>query len=257
MKRKSAVIMMMAVAMLLFVEGCGKKSGTDTSEKNATQGLLYEPNNGSYVVKGYEGSEVNVIIPDTCNDVPVTEINRKVFENSDIQSIVIGKNVTKINHDAFNNCSLLKKVTLPDSLVTLSGFEDCISLEEIKIPASVENIGDSAFEGCSGLKKVDFSSNAALTGIGDDAFRGCTSLEGLEIPDTVTRIGTKPFAEMTSSQTVTFLGNTDEVKRVTVFGIEMPEMTITTTDENGNVTTSSSVSSKWWEEGSEANFVYK
>ena len=127
--------MLMAVAMLLFVEGCGKKSGTDTSEKNATQGLLYEPNNGSYVVKGYEGSEVNVIIPDTCNDVPVTEINRKVFENSDIQSIVIGKNVTKINHDAFNSISA---VFLPYVSVrpahSLSGLYNSIPFSGYRSP---------------------------------------------------------------------------------------------------------------------------
>lgn len=66
-----------------------------------------------------------------------------------------GLPVTSIHSYAFENCSGVTKIILPDSIKTIENyaFFSCGMLE-ISIPASVSTIGASAFYGCKALKKL-------------------------------------------------------------------------------------------------------
>lgn len=66
-----------------------------------------------------------------------------------------GLPVTSIRSYAFDNCSGVTKIILPDSIKTIENFAffSCGMLE-ISIPASVSTIGASAFYGCKALKKL-------------------------------------------------------------------------------------------------------
>ena len=66
-----------------------------------------------------------------------------------------GLPVTSIHSYAFDNCSGVTKIILPDSIKTIENFAffSCGMLE-ISIPASVSTIGASAFYGCKALKKL-------------------------------------------------------------------------------------------------------
>lgn len=66
-----------------------------------------------------------------------------------------GLPVTSIHSYAFDNCSGVTKIILPDSIKTIENyaFFSCGMLE-ISIPASVSTIGTSAFYGCKALKKL-------------------------------------------------------------------------------------------------------
>ena len=66
-----------------------------------------------------------------------------------------GLPVTSIHSYAFDNCSGVTKIILPDSIKTIESFAffSCGMLE-ISIPASVSTIGASAFYGCKALKKL-------------------------------------------------------------------------------------------------------
>lgn len=66
-----------------------------------------------------------------------------------------GLPVTSIHSYAFDNCSSVTKIILPDSIKTIESyaFFSCGMLE-ISIPASVSTIGASAFYGCKALKKL-------------------------------------------------------------------------------------------------------
>jgi hypothetical protein len=61
----------------------------------------------------------------------------------------------------------------------------------VVIPDSVTNIGDCAFDGCTGLTSVVIPDS--VTNIGDYAFRGCSGLTSVVIPDSVTNIGDYAF----------------------------------------------------------------
>ena len=73
-----------------------------------------------------------------------------------IPSKLGGYPVTVIGMGAFEGCSGLTKVTIPNSVTNIgsSAFYDCSGLASITIPASVTRIGDSTFKHCSSMADV-------------------------------------------------------------------------------------------------------
>lgn len=112
--------------------------------------------------------------------------------------------VTYLTPDAFYNCKLLKRITLPDTLTEIRGFTwngygtfgGCTSLVSINVPDGVTTIGSRAFYNCSSLA-IDYLSNT-ITSIGGSAFHGCSSLNLLSLPSNLTTIEYSTFGECTS-----------------------------------------------------------
>ena len=61
-------------------------------------------------------------------------------------------------------------------------FKGCSSMTQLKLPASLEFIGVSAFSDCRGIKGT-LNIPSSVTSIGVDAFSGCNGLSGVEISD--------------------------------------------------------------------------
>ena len=105
--------------------------------------------------------------------------------------------VTSIGAYAFQNCTQLQKVIIPDTVQGAIGeytFHGCTALEEVTIGSEITNIGQSAFQACSKMTKIDLTS-ATFDSIGINAFQGCSSLTALDIPDAVTgTIGENAFS---------------------------------------------------------------
>lgn len=94
-----------------------------------------------------------------------------------------------------------KVVEIPEEIdgvpVTTIGsrvFQYDRDLSAIHLPASLVNIGESAFENCTELTAVVFPSDMALTHIGRLAFHHCFGLTELPIPASVMTIGDRAFA---------------------------------------------------------------
>lgn len=86
-----------------------------------------------------------------------------------------------------------------------NAFENNTSITKVTIPSSVENIGYSAFYGCTGL--VTVVNNATITQIETYVFSGCTNLEYCNIPSSVTNIGESAFEGCSSLEALTILGS--------------------------------------------------
>ena len=160
----------------------------------------------------------------------ITRIGENVFKNHvNLKDVVFltGSQLTEIGYMAFNSCTSLSAITLPEHLTSIgkNAFEYCQSLESVSIPASVTTIGERAFRGCSVLKSVTIPAN--VTSIGREAFWECTGLEtctilstkltsivgscfydcssltAIDIPEGVTSIGISAFFGCTSLKYVT------------------------------------------------------
>ena len=142
---------------------------------NEEEYLTYEVRNGAAVVTGYKSNiPENLTIPSTVT------IDGVEYE------------VTSIGDQAFNNCSGLTSVTIPNSVTTISycAFENCNSLTSVQIPNTVDNIGSYAFYN-SGLTSIEIPESVKYIGVG--AFGICSSLESIVIPNSVDSIGNYAF----------------------------------------------------------------
>ena len=110
--------------------------------------------------------------------------------------------VTSIGGAAFNGCSGLTSITIPNSVTSIGGaaFSGCIGLTSVTIPNSVTSIGLEAFSGCIGLTSVTIPNS--VTSIGFEAFSGCIGLTSITIPNSVTSIGVRAFEKCTSLTSV-------------------------------------------------------
>ena len=133
--------------------------------------------NASYYVKDVVTTATSVTVPETFNGLPVTRIGVFAFEScTTIMYVTLPQSIKIIDNSAFSRCTALKEVRggAKYEIIGDGAFCGCTAITAIGIPDSVTSIGAYAFEGCKSLQRVTMS--AGITTIGDGAFRECRSL---------------------------------------------------------------------------------
>lgn len=142
---------------------------------------LYEVKNGvlvSYNNKELTPTNVEVVIPEQVDGVPVTEIADGVFTNLTYITSVKLNNVVKIGAYAFYGCTGITEITFNENTVSIgaAAFYNCYQLTEVNLGA-VQEIGGDAFSRCIGLTKVIIGNG--IRSIGDYAFYECGRSESI------------------------------------------------------------------------------
>lgn len=188
-----------------------------------------DEDSGGIVIQAYNGTAVDVEIPAEIDGKPVKRlgyffsIENDISETLKIPACVeyipegrLGENLTELiveegNENYYSKdgfifrklynekaelfcCPQGKKgeIVLPDGIYGIGdgAFGGCAGITAVRIPESVEYIGD-AFSDCTSLTSVNLPKT--LTRIEGFTFSGCTSLETLDIPETVTDISMHAF----------------------------------------------------------------
>ena len=165
---------------------------SDTKTASVTYTGSYSYSNNSY--SGSITIPASVTNPNDGTTYSVTSIGYAAFnECTGLTSITIPNSVTTIGSSAFYHCTGLTSITIPSSVTSIGegAFYVCIGLTSITIPNSVTSIGSGAFNNCTGLTSITIPNS--VTTIGDQAFLGCTGLTSIDIPNSVTSIGSNAF----------------------------------------------------------------
>jgi hypothetical protein len=140
----------------------------------------YVVNNGTVSITGYSGPLGPIVIPDTTNGLPVTDIAGMAFyQNENITSAVIGNNVTNIGPFAFNSCQVMRSVTIGNSVTHIAdeAFGHCTLLTNATLGSNVAWIDEWAFSTCGSLRFITVP--ASVTNISQGAFISCSFLTGI------------------------------------------------------------------------------
>ncbi len=168
---KKIFVMLLVSILCLSLSSCAELlyAGMGITPEVSDDQLKYQIDEGGteYTVTGLVNKDATEIeIPATFRDLPVTQIGMSAFEN----------------------CTALTKVTIPDSIKIIStqAFYGCTGLKSITLPNSVTELYMNAFGHCTGLTSIILPDS--VTSIGNWAFSGCTELRTLYIPDSVTEV---------------------------------------------------------------------
>ena len=152
------------------------------------------------------------IIP---SDGSVTAIGSHAFDGcSGLTSINIPNGITSIKTYAFRNCSDLISIALPGSIVSIGAyaFDDCVGLTQVSTDGLAAWCGISFGNATAnplyyahdlyidGEKLIELVIPDGVTSIKGYIFYNCTSLTSVTIPDSVTNIGSSAFSGCTAIQ---------------------------------------------------------
>ena len=177
---------------------------------------IYYLKNGTKATVTYKGSNPfeysnwytgNVTIPPTVTysgiTYSVTSIGKNAFDNcTGVTKVTIPNSVTSIGNYAFAGCNSLTSVNVPNSVTTIGeyAFGGC-NFSSITIPNSVTSIGIGAFSDCTGLTNLTIPNS--ITTISKFTFSGCEGLTSINIPNSVTSIGDYAFDSCTGATSLT------------------------------------------------------
>lgn len=219
------------------------------------QGLTYTLNaDHTATVANYDNSTPDGVIdiPDTVTSggqtYTVTAIGVSAFGSFstriNVSSVFIPATVRSIGSHAFIYCNALttvtfaegsqlksigsnafwgsehlypkfKEIKIPDSVETIGNgaFRHCQNLERITIPSALQTLSNGTFYGCAALSEVTFP--ASLKTIEKSAFGYCRNLSEVKLPASLTTIQSYVFNGCSALKTVSYDGSLAQWNHIT------------------------------------------
>ena len=167
----------------------------------------------------------DVVIPETFQAkdgkyYKTTSIDELAFFQNGITSVVIPDSVQAIGQSAFNGCTKLTKVKIPEGVTVINDyvFSECAfasvgitgSGADLELPNTITSIGKYAFDETALLNDVVLPESISV--IAQRAFDK-SALKSIKIPDNVETIERYTFAECSNLTSVIF-GDNSKLKTI-------------------------------------------
>ena len=106
-------------------------------------------------------TDKDIVIASTYLNLPVKEIVESAFDGcTEITSVILPDSIVKIGDYAFNYCFALNSVNIPDSVTYIGDYAFSVTdITSVTIPAGVTYIGEGAFSCCYDLASVNVSAD--------------------------------------------------------------------------------------------------
>lgn len=127
--------------------------------------LTYTAYSDCVYITDCDTSVTSVEIPEEIEGLPVTEICDNAFEDCTLlKTVTIPDQVKYIGDYAFANCTQLTDLTIPDSVVWIGNyaFRNCNSLESVTLSIYVEYVRTGAFSDCDVLQTITFENMSCM-----------------------------------------------------------------------------------------------
>lgn len=160
--------------------------------------IRFDTNSSDYIVfwgdGDYTSNKIHTYEEDLGNKFTINiygNLGNFALSNKDGVLSKGNQNIVSINCSNYN-------ITKVDPFT----FKDCSGLNKIEFPVELEEIGESAFENCTGLNSLIFNEN--LTSIEDSAFKNCSSLKEIVLPMKLREVGNSAFEDCSNVTSLTF-----------------------------------------------------
>ncbi len=148
----------------------------------------------------FDGRDSEIEIPSSVIleglGVVVAGIGKNAFrDNQRLVNVKFSSRLTFISDHAFEGCSSLHKIDVPDNVARIGAgaFCGCENAVELRLPENLTTLKVATFKKCKALRKITLPLN--LQRLEDDAFSLCSSINAIDFPPTVTEIGIRTFSQ--------------------------------------------------------------
>ncbi len=247
----------------------GRRAYSDCDNLSSVQ-FVYNPEKEVTIGnRAFEGCESikSIVLPEN-----VAYLGYSFISGTQVTSITIPKSVKSVGADSYGNYGKaygpltgameLKEVIFEDGMTEIPAYmcrtvynddwsSDTINnIETIRIPNSIEKIGDYAFYGCDQITEVTLPTSLKKVGalvyydcdnlvsvqfeynpereveIGRAAFGACGKLSNIRLTENVTYIGDRAFEECVSIKNILLPGNVTYLGYSFISGTQITSITI-------------------------------
>lgn len=212
---KTTKILSLLLAVVILISTVFSVTAFAAAEDGTYKNFKYTvTDENSAVISKYTGNESSVIIPESVNGYPVTEIGNSAFKgNFSLKNAEIPDSVKIIGDYAFNDCTGLESITIPESVEKIgrSAFFYCTRLENVNVSDGIKTIGDGAFFGCYSLKS--FKITESVNSVGEYAFGRCSELKSVTVENGIKSVSNQMFADCTSLNEIVLPNSIESIGR--------------------------------------------
>ena len=115
-------------------------------------------------------------------------------------------------------------------LIDRQAFDRCSSIKSLILPDSLESIGINAFAECGELEEIVLSQNSKLKEIHAEAFVFCKKLKNLTLPTSITSISKRAFFGCSKLKNIFYRGTIEQFKNINIVDEDEGKKIITRLD---------------------------